>query len=50
MWPVLLALMVWIRRDDGGPALFRQTRVGREGREFTCLKLRSMAVEAGPIS
>ena len=46
VWPVLLALMVWIRRDDGGPALFRQTRVGREGREFTCLKLRSMAVDA----
>ncbi|WP_307853985.1 sugar transferase [Nocardioides palaemonis] len=46
VWPVLLGLMVWIRRTDGGPALFRQTRVGREGREFTCLKLRSMAVDA----
>ncbi|UFN46575.1 sugar transferase [Nocardioides okcheonensis] len=46
VWPVLLALMVWIRRTDGGPALFRQTRVGREGREFTCLKLRSMSIDA----
>lgn len=46
VWPVLGALMLWIRRDDGGPALFRQTRVGREGEEFTCLKLRSMSVDA----
>ena len=46
VWPVLLGLMAWIRRHDGGPALFRQTRVGREGVEFTCLKLRSMSVDA----
>lgn len=46
IWPVLLGLMIWIRRHDGGPALFRQTRVGREGVEFTCLKLRSMSVDA----
>ena len=38
--------MLWIKRHDGGPALFRQTRVGREGAEFTCLKLRSMTVDA----
>ncbi len=31
IWPVLLGLMVWVRRHDGGPALFRQTRVGRVG-------------------
>jgi exopolysaccharide biosynthesis polyprenyl glycosylphosphotransferase len=46
VWPVLLALMAWIRLHDGGPALFRQVRVGREGTEFTCLKLRSMSVDA----
>ena len=46
IWPLLLALMVWVRRHDGGPALFRQTRVGREGEHFTCLKLRSMSVDA----
>ncbi|MDR7252122.1 exopolysaccharide biosynthesis polyprenyl glycosylphosphotransferase [Nocardioides sp. BE266] len=44
--PVLLGLMLWIRLHDGGPALFRQVRVGREGKEFTCLKLRSMHVDA----
>ena len=44
--PLLVALVLWIRIHDGGPALFRQTRVGREGVEFTCLKLRSMSVDA----
>ena len=29
--PVLLALMAWIRVHDGGSAIFRQTRVGRDG-------------------
>jgi len=46
IWPLLLGLMLWVRLHDGGPALFRQTRVGREGAEFTCLKLRSMSVDA----
>ena len=46
VWPLLLGLMLWIKRHDGGPALFRQTRVGREGAEFTCLKLRSMSMDA----
>ncbi len=44
--PVLLGLMLWIRLHDGGPALFRQVRVGRDGQEFTCLKLRSMHLDA----
>jgi exopolysaccharide biosynthesis polyprenyl glycosylphosphotransferase len=43
--PVLLALMLWVR-SDGGPAIFRQTRVGRDGKTFQCLKLRSMVVDA----
>ena len=46
VWPLLLGLMLWIKLHDGGPALFRQTRVGREGAEFTCLKLRSMTIDA----
>jgi exopolysaccharide biosynthesis polyprenyl glycosylphosphotransferase len=46
VWPVLLALMLWIRLHDGGPVLFRQVRVGRQGTEFTCLKLRSMSIDA----
>lgn len=46
VWPVLLVVMLWIRLHDHGPVFFRQTRVGREGKEFTCLKLRSMTIDA----
>ena len=45
IWPVLLGLAIVVRAD-GGPAFFRQTRVGRGGREFQVLKFRSMVVDA----
>ncbi len=31
---------------DGGPALFKQERIGRGGRRFTCLKFRTMVIDA----
>ena len=43
--PVLLTLALAVRAD-GGPAFFRQTHVGLDGREFTMLKFRSMVVNA----
>ena len=43
--PLLLFLAIGVKLD-GGPVLFRQTRVGRHGREFTMLKFRSMVVDA----
>ncbi len=46
VWPFLLLVAVVIRRDSPGPALFRQTRVGRDGRPFTMLKYRTMVHEA----
>lgn len=42
--PLLVALMLVVRGTSRGPALFRQTRVGRDGRPFTMLKLRTMVV------
>jgi len=44
--PLLAVAALAIKLDDGGPVLFRQTRVGRDGQDFRLLKLRSMTVDA----
>jgi lipopolysaccharide/colanic/teichoic acid biosynthesis glycosyltransferase len=44
--PVLGAAALAIKLDDGGPVLYRQTRVGRDGEDFELLKLRTMVVGA----
>lgn len=43
--PVLILLCLIIRLDSPGNAMFRQTRVGYQGRLFTCYKLRTMHVD-----
>ncbi|MBI3419287.1 MAG: undecaprenyl-phosphate galactose phosphotransferase WbaP [Proteobacteria bacterium] len=43
--PVFLTVALMIRRD-GGPAFYRQPRVGRNSRVFSCYKFRSMRVDA----
>ena len=44
--PVLALAAVAIKLEDGGPVLYRQTRVGRDGVDFELLKLRTMVVGA----
>ena len=44
--PVLLVAGLAIRLNDGGPALFRQRRIGRDGKAFTVYKLRTMVTDA----
>ncbi len=41
-WPVLLIIIVAIRLQSPGKAIFAQVRVGENGRLFTCYKLRTM--------
>lgn len=41
-WPALLFIIVAIRLQSPGPAIFSQVRVGKDGRLFTCYKLRTM--------
>lgn len=44
--PLLVTVAVLIRLDTPGPAVFRQQRVGRDGKAFTMLKFRSMSTTA----
>jgi exopolysaccharide biosynthesis polyprenyl glycosylphosphotransferase len=44
--PVLVAIGLAVRLTSPGPALFRQTRVGFHGREFTVVKFRTMTQDA----
>ena len=45
----MLAATIAIRIEDGGRALFRQTRVGKAGQPFTIYKFRTMVNEAGEL-
>jgi len=44
--PLLVGVALGIKLTDGGPVLFRQTRIGRGGQPFEMLKFRSMVVDA----
>ncbi|MGO4389218.1 sugar transferase [Microvirga sp. 2YAF29] len=44
--PLLLLIAAAIKFDSAGPVFYRQVRIGRFGRPFTCFKFRSMVVNA----
>jgi lipopolysaccharide/colanic/teichoic acid biosynthesis glycosyltransferase len=44
--PLLALAALAIKLEDGGPVLYRQTRVGRDGADFDLFKLRTMVVGA----
>src|SRR3546814_15979662 len=45
----LMALIFLIVKLDGGPAFFWHTRIGKDGRAFTCWKFRSMVVDSEEV-
>ena len=47
--PLLAVAALAVRLEDGGPILYRQTRVGRGGADFELLKLRTMVSGAEKI-
>lgn len=44
--PIIALLVLLIKRDSEGPGIFRQVRVGRNGKPFVCYKLRTMSQDA----
>lgn len=44
--PLFLICYIAIKRDDGGPVIYKQVRLGRFGRPFYIYKFRSMHVDA----
>ncbi|MEU8245256.1 sugar transferase [Nonomuraea sp. NPDC048916] len=44
--PLLIVIVAAVRATSPGPALFRQTRVGKDGRPFTIVKFRTMRLDA----
>ena|SRR6187397_2578234 len=47
--PVLLVAAIAIRLGSPGPVIYRQRRVGKDGREFELLKLRTMVQGSDPV-
>lgn len=47
--PILIASMAWIFIESPGSPIYRQRRVGKDGRDFMMIKLRSMVKNAESI-
>jgi len=51
--PLMAVIALLVRLDSPGPVLFRQVRVGKDGRKFVVLKFRTMREgaekETGPV-
>jgi lipopolysaccharide/colanic/teichoic acid biosynthesis glycosyltransferase len=45
MLPVFVILAILVKLDSKGPALFVQERLGYRGRDFQCLKFRTMRLD-----
>jgi exopolysaccharide production protein ExoY len=48
---IIVYFSVWwmVLITTGGPAIYKHRRVGRDGREFDCLKFRSMVVNSDEV-
>ncbi len=46
LFPLFIAIALWIKLDSKGPILYKQQRVGRNNKDFTLYKFRSMRIGA----
>ena len=44
--PLFLIVAIWIKLDSNGPVFYRQTRVGKNDKDFKLMKFRSMVTDA----
>lgn len=44
--PLFIVCYILVRREDGGPAIYKQERIGRFGRPFNIYKFRTMRLDA----
>ncbi|MDO4334376.1 MAG: sugar transferase [Bacteroidales bacterium] len=47
--PLFIFLAVWIKLDSKGPVFYRQTRVGRDNKDFRLFKFRSMRPDSDKL-
>ena len=47
--PLFAVLAVWIKADSKGPVFYRQTRVGRDNKDFRLFKFRSMRPDSDKL-
>ena len=46
---IIICCYIWIKLDSKGPAFFNARRIGKNGKEFTCYKFRSMYMNSDKI-
>ena len=47
--PILILCYFWVKFDSKGPVFFNAKRIGKNGKEFTCYKFRSMYINSDEI-
>ena len=47
--PILILCYFWVKFDSKGPVFFNAKRIGKDGKEFTCYKFRSMYMDSDKI-
>ncbi len=49
LWPLLLIVFAAVRLESPGSGIFKQARIGKNGRQFICYKFRTMFTGTGDL-